>query len=153
GRADELLVRAAEWSEAEGCVEDALAYAREAGDAGLMSRLLERHALRMHRHGRDAALGPWFAWFEEHDLLERYPLVAVLGAWLQVFRGRAAAVQRWAEAAERGAAALPDDDRDRVDGLLGLLRAASCRHGPQLMERDAREVLDHGDGDLRGSAL
>ncbi|HXJ63525.1 MAG TPA: LuxR C-terminal-related transcriptional regulator, partial [Actinomycetota bacterium] len=153
GQAGELLVRAAEWSETEGHVEDALTYAREVDDAGLMSRVLERHALRMHRQGRDEALVPWFAWFEERDLLERYPIVAVIGAWLHVFHGRAAAVQRWAEAAERGAGALRGDDRVTVDTLLGLLQAASCRNGPERMERDAREVLERTDGDLRGPAL
>jgi LuxR family maltose regulon positive regulatory protein len=140
-RANELLHRAAEWCEEHGRIGSALGYAVELGDAGLAARLLGDHAMAMHREGGDSELVRWLAWFEERELLDRYPEVAAIGAWVYAFLGRAATVQRWAEAAERGAAGRPAPDRARVDALLSLLRAAQCRNGPERMERDAERAL------------
>ncbi len=140
-RARELLRRAAAWYEGQGRTEEALEHARELGDHDLTARLLERHASRMQRHGGDRTLLPWFEWFAEHELLERYPGVAVSGAWLHANLGRATTAQRWAEVAERGLPDLDPDERQRVEGALSLLRAAQCRSGPERMQRDAERAM------------
>jgi LuxR family maltose regulon positive regulatory protein len=141
-RAEELLRRAAVWCEEQGRIGSALDYAVELGDTELAARLLGDHAMAMHRQGGDFELVRWLVWFEERELLERYPEVAAIGAWVYAFLGRAATVQRWAEAAERGGASdRPGTDRARVEALLSLLRAAQCRSGPERMERDAEQAL------------
>jgi LuxR family transcriptional regulator, maltose regulon positive regulatory protein len=74
------------------------------------------------------------------ELLERHPAAAVLGAWLQALDGHAAAAERWADAAERGAfreaGTLPDGTAS-IDGWLALLRAVMCRHGVEQLRSDA----------------
>jgi LuxR family maltose regulon positive regulatory protein len=139
----DLLRRAALWCEDRGLISESLEYAMELGDPELLGRLLEANAMTLHRHGRDASLLPWFAWFEDNDLLLRYPRLAILGAWLHAFQGRGPAARRWAEAAEQGAEDLPKDEREWVEGMRVLLRSAQSRSGPEQMERDAE----------RGSAL
>src|SRR5206468_628586 len=98
-RVRQLLERACDWCEAQGLDEEALEYALQLEDSERMVQLLTRHALDMHREGRDAQLARWFDWFEENELLIRYPSLAALGAWLQISFGRPGAVRRWAEAA------------------------------------------------------
>jgi len=101
-------------------------------------------------YGR-TTLGQWIeqdprpsAWLsiDEHDndLLERYPEVAVLGAWLHALVGHAAAAERWADAAERGAFREPgilQDGTVSIDGWLALLRAVMCRDGVEQLRGDA----------------
>ncbi|HEY7281230.1 MAG TPA: LuxR C-terminal-related transcriptional regulator [Actinomycetota bacterium] len=141
GRAADLLRRAAGWYEEQGRIEEALDHARELGDPDLAARLLVRHATRLHRHGGDRTLVPWFDWFAERDLLERYPAVAASGAWLHASLGRAATAQRWTEAAERGLPSLPEAERAGVDGVLYVVRAAQGRGGPRRMELDAERAM------------
>ena len=141
-RVGRLLLRAAEWCERNDLPEDAVEYAMEAGDAGHAARLVLRLAFPVYHSGRLATLERWFGWFSEHDLLERYPPIAVLGAWVQAFTGRPAEVERWADAAERGSfeGSLPDGTPS-IDGWLALLRAVLCRRGVQQMRADARAAL------------
>jgi DNA-binding CsgD family transcriptional regulator/anti-anti-sigma regulatory factor/anti-sigma regulatory factor (Ser/Thr protein kinase) len=96
-------------------------------------------ALTTSNGGRLATLQRWFDWFDDHQLLERYPAVAVLGAWLQALVGHAAAAERWADAAQRGGAfqgMLPDGTAS-IDGWLALLRAMMCRDGVEQLRSDA----------------
>jgi LuxR family maltose regulon positive regulatory protein len=152
-RAADLLRRASEWSEQQGEIEEALGYAEELGDPDLMAHLLTGHALQMERDGHVASLLPWFDWFEDRGVLDRYPSVAALGALLQMLLGRATTGLRWSEAAERTAGRLPASERAGVQALLSLLRAAQCRTGPAQMERDAERVLEEPSGRLRASGL
>jgi anti-anti-sigma factor len=70
--------------------------------------------------------------------VERDPRLSV--AWLQALAGQAAAAERWADAAERGAfretGMLPDGTAS-IDGWLALLRALMCRHGVEQLRTDA----------------
>ena len=126
--------------EHHGLPEAAIDYAIQAGDTEQVAGLLLRLAFPVYYGGRLATLQRWFDWFEDHQLLERYPAVAVLGAWLQALVGRAAAAERWADAAERGAfqaaGTLPDGTAS-IEGWLALLRAVMCRHGVEQLRADA----------------
>jgi DNA-binding CsgD family transcriptional regulator/anti-anti-sigma regulatory factor/tetratricopeptide (TPR) repeat protein/anti-sigma regulatory factor (Ser/Thr protein kinase) len=110
------------------------------GDPEYLAGLLVRLAFAAYYDGRLATLQRWFDWIDGHQLLERYPTVAALGAWLQAQLGRTAAAERWADAAERGAfretGTLPDDTAS-IDGWLALLRAVMCRHGVEQLRTDA----------------
>jgi LuxR family maltose regulon positive regulatory protein len=140
GLVGELLLRAAAWCEHNGLPEATMDYATQTDDADYVAGLMVRLAFPVYYGGRLASLQRWFDWFDDRQLLERYPAVAVLGAWLQALVGRAAAAERWADAAERGAfqqaGKLPDGTAS-IDGWLALLRAAMCRDGVEQLRDDA----------------
>jgi DNA-binding CsgD family transcriptional regulator/anti-anti-sigma regulatory factor/anti-sigma regulatory factor (Ser/Thr protein kinase) len=115
-------------------------YAIRAGDTEYVAKPLVHLAFPVDDSGRFVTLQGWFDWFDDQELLERYPAVAVLGAWLQALVGDAAAAERWADAAERGAfrepGTLPDGTAS-IAGWLALLRAVMCRHGVEQLRSDA----------------
>jgi LuxR family maltose regulon positive regulatory protein len=137
---DELVLRAAAWCEHHGLPEAAMDYALQAGDGDYAASLVMRLAPPVYHGGRLATLQRWFDWFDDHQWLERYPAVAVLGAWLQALVGRAAAADRWADAAERGALqqeGTPPAGTASIDGWRALLRAVMCRDGVEQLRTDA----------------
>jgi LuxR family transcriptional regulator, maltose regulon positive regulatory protein len=138
-----LTLRAATWCERNGLPETAVEYAMDAGDADQVARLLEGLTFPAHRGGRDATLMMWFDWLETNGPIERYPAVATLGAWLHAFGGRPAAVERWADAAERGSVeSARASGATSGDGWgLALLRAVLCRAGVKQMRADAEFAL------------
>jgi LuxR family transcriptional regulator, maltose regulon positive regulatory protein len=138
----ELTRRAAHWCQHHGLPEAAIGYAMDAGDTDLAARGVEQAAIGVYRSGRLATVQRWFDWFDDHGLIQQYPAVAVLGAWTQALGGRAAAAERWADAAERGsyAGTLPDGSAS-IEGWRALLRAKLCRHGIRQMRADAELAL------------
>jgi LuxR family transcriptional regulator, maltose regulon positive regulatory protein len=140
--AGELTGRAAHWCQHNGLVEAAIGYAMDAGDADLAARGVEQAAISVYRSGRLATVQQWFDWFDDHGLVQRYPAVAMLGAWTQALGGHAAAAERWADAAEQGsyAGVLPDGSPS-IEGWRALLRAKLCRHGVAQMRADAELAL------------
>src|SRR4029453_6644866 len=133
-----LALRAARWCQHHGMPEAAIGYAMEAGDADLGARGGEAAAIGVYRSGRLATVQGWFDWFDDHGLIQQYPAVAVLGAWIQALGGYAAAAERWADAAGRGSyAGLLPDGSASIEGWRALLRAKLCRHGVGQMRADA----------------
>jgi LuxR family maltose regulon positive regulatory protein len=158
----ELHLRAAGWFEANGLPEVAIDHAQAAGDADRVARLVATWAQPAYAGGRVDTARRWFAWFEERGLVERYPPVAVLGAWMHALVGRPASAERWAEAAEHeagGAAtavgAQTPPDGSTMDSYLGMLGALLCRNGVARMRADAEDALAglHPASTWRGSAL
>ncbi|MDF2739511.1 MAG: ATP-dependent transcriptional regulator, MalT-like, LuxR family [Actinomycetia bacterium] len=138
----ELTLRAAHWCQRHGLAEAAIGYAMDAGDADLVARGVEQEAIGVYRSGRLATVQRWFDWFDDHGLIQHYPAVAMLGAWIQALGGHAAAAERWADAADRGShqGTLPDGSTS-IDGWRALLRAKLCRHGVTQMRADAELAL------------
>jgi LuxR family transcriptional regulator, maltose regulon positive regulatory protein len=138
----QLTRRAAQWCGDHGLPEAAIDYAMDAGDADLVARGVEQAVIGVYRSGRLATVQRWFDWFDDHGLIERYPTVAVVGAWIQALGGHAAAAERWADAAQRGSyqGTLPDGSAS-IDGWRALLRAKLCRHGVKQMQADAELAL------------
>ena len=101
-----LHVRAAEWCEANRMPELAIDHAQAGGDADRVNRLMLLNAQKAFAAGRRETVRRWLAWFEDEDLVEQYPAVAVLGALFYINVGDAAAAERWAIAAEHPSAAL-----------------------------------------------
>jgi LuxR family transcriptional regulator, maltose regulon positive regulatory protein len=114
----------------------------DAGDADLVARGVEQTVISVYRSGRLATVQAWFDWFEDRGLIQQYPAVAVLGAWIQALGGHAAAAERWADAAERGSyeGMLPDRSAS-MEGWRALLRAKLCRHRAAQMRSDAELAL------------
>jgi LuxR family maltose regulon positive regulatory protein len=96
-----LHVRAATWWEANGRPEVAIEHAQAAGDADRVARLVAGQVFPTYSSGRVDTARRWLAWFEDQGLVEHYPPVAVLGAWIHALVGRPAAAERWADGAER----------------------------------------------------
>jgi LuxR family transcriptional regulator, maltose regulon positive regulatory protein len=138
----ELTLRAARWCQDRGLPEDAIGYAMDAGDADLVARGVEQAAISVYRSGRLATVQGWFDWFDDHGLIQQYPAVAMLGAWVQALGGHAAAAERWADAAQQGSyeGMLPDGSAS-IEGWRALLRAKLCRHGVRQMRADAELAL------------
>ena len=139
----ELTLRAARWCQRHGLVEDAIGYAMDGGDADLVAQGVEQAVISVYRSGRLATVQRWFDWFDDRGLLQQYPAVAMLGAWVQALGGHAAAAERWAEAAERGSyeGMLPDGSPS-IEGWRALLRAKLCRHGVRQMRTDVELALE-----------
>jgi LuxR family maltose regulon positive regulatory protein len=156
GAARELTLRAAAWCEHSGHPEAAIEYAMEAGDPDRVARLVVNAAFPMYRTGRLATLQRWFEWFDAHGRIERYPALAVIGAWYHLMVGHLAASERWADAAQRGSftGALPDGSTS-IEGWLALRRALRCPEGMEQARRDAElaERLLPMDSLLRATAL
>ena len=137
----ELTLRAAHWCQRHGLAEAAIDYAIDAGDADLVARGVEQAAIGVYRSGRLATVQRWFDWFNDRGLIQQYPAVAMLGAWVQALGGHAAAAERWAAAAEQGSYEGTLPDGSSIDGWRALLRAKLCRHGVTQMRADAELAL------------
>ena len=130
---------------ANGPPEVAIEHAQAAGDADRMARLVATWAQPAYAGGRVDTARRWFAWFEERALVERYPPVAVLGAWMHALVGQPAGAERWAaaaedriDAAEIGSVSQMPPDGSTMDSYLAMLRALLCRDGVERMRADFR---------------
>jgi len=144
----ELHTRAAVWCEANGLEEVAVDHARAAGDADRVARLVATLAQPAYAAGRANTVRRWLGWFEDQGLVDRYPPVAVLGAWLQALEGRPAGAERWADAAQRRVPAAEADlgaqtppDGSTMASHLAMLRGLLCRDGVGRMRADAQAAL------------
>ena len=91
------------WCEADGQLEPALHYAHGAGATEDVTRLLEQLALPTYFAGGVATLESWLDWYDD-ELRERYPTIAVIGAWVYILTGRPAEGARWERSAQRSTA-------------------------------------------------
>jgi LuxR family transcriptional regulator, maltose regulon positive regulatory protein len=144
----ELHTRAATWYEANGLAEVAVDHARAADDSDRVARLVASLVFRTYAGGRVDTVRRWLAWFEERGLVDRYPPVAVLGAWVQALAGRAVGAERWADAADRSVAvsdhasdAQTPPDGSTTESYLAMLRGLLCRNGLSRMGADTEAAL------------
>jgi LuxR family maltose regulon positive regulatory protein len=133
----QLHARAAAWCETNGLPELAIDHAQAAGDADRVARLVESIAFPAYASGRAQTARGWFQWFEDRELIERYPLIAMQGAFLQVLTGQPQDIERWTAAAERGLAATMLAPSSTMEPWMALLRALLCRDGVDQMRTDA----------------
>jgi LuxR family maltose regulon positive regulatory protein len=137
----QLHARAAAWCEANGLPELAIDHAQAAGDADWVARLVESLAFPVYASGRAQTARGWFQWFEDQGLIERYPLIAIQGAFLQALAGQPGDIERWAAAAERGLAATMLARSSTMEPWMALLRALLCRDGVDQMRADAEAAV------------
>jgi LuxR family transcriptional regulator, maltose regulon positive regulatory protein len=137
----QLQAQAAAWCEVNGLPELAIDHAQAAGDADRVARLVESLAFPAYASGRAQTARRWFQWFEEQGLIERYPLIAMQGAFLQALAGQPQDVERWAVAAERGLAATTLARSSTMEPSMALLRALLCHDGVDQMRADAEAAV------------
>ena len=133
----QLHARAAAWYESNGLPEMAITHAQAGGDADQVARLVTARTLVAYGGGRLETVDRWFQWFDDHDLIDRYPSVAVLGAVLRAVMGQSAAAERWAAVAERASATETLPDGSSLESWQAQHRAFLCRQGVGQMRRDA----------------
>ena len=152
-----LHARAAGWFEANHMPEPAIDHAQQGVDVDRVNRLLLANGQKAFAAGRRETVRRWLAWFDDQDLVEQYPAVAVLGALFHINTGDAAAAERWAIAAEHPAPAPLADgssgeqrasperilpDGSTLASWLAVLRGFQCRDGIDAMRRDVESAFD-----------
>jgi LuxR family maltose regulon positive regulatory protein len=136
-----LLRRAADWCEADGQLEAALRYARDAEDVDRVARIASTLAQPMYAAGRSETLMGWFEWVDGRGAVERHPAIAAQAAYICALTGRPAAADRWADLAERWAGQRSAPDEDGVFRMwLTTLRGMMCRRGVEQMRRDVDDA-------------
>jgi LuxR family maltose regulon positive regulatory protein len=141
----ELQRRAARWYEGHGRAEAALDYAQAAGDTDYAAQLFASVSILAYNSGRLTTLRRWLEWFEQDGSIQRYPLVALLGAWVLTLVGEAERAARLAAAAEvegAGRDELLADGVTPVRALAAQLRVMMCQRGVQRLDDDARLALE-----------
>jgi LuxR family maltose regulon positive regulatory protein len=141
GLAQQLHDRAAAWCEANNLPETAIDHAQAAGDPDRVARLVRELAQPAYAAGRFSTVRRWLAWFEDQGLVQRYPPVAVQGAWLHALVGQPADAERWADAAERSSFTGTLPDGSTTESWVALLRALLCRDGVERMRVDAQTAV------------
>lgn len=138
----ELNRRALDWCESNGLPEPALHYAHEAGDPDAVTRLFEELVLPTYYAGGVATVESWLDWYDD-ELRERYPTIAVIGAWVYLLTGRPTEGDRWERAARRSTARpeLPDGSAS-IEPWIAALHAYTCPDGIEQMLADCELALD-----------
>ena len=138
-----LLSRAATWCEQNGEPEAAVGYAQEAGEVERVAALVTAHGQSVYQRGHAVTVERWLDWLEQHEGLEKSPLIAALGAWYSAIRGHPDSAERWMDWAQRGVMELEkESEREQVQPWLDLLRASQCRQGMETMQADAQRAVD-----------
>ncbi|HEX2370638.1 MAG TPA: LuxR C-terminal-related transcriptional regulator [Acidimicrobiia bacterium] len=137
-----LHARAASWFEENGPTEMAVEHAQAAGDPDRVAALVLDVAQPVWATGRVDTVLRWMEWFEEHDLIDQYPAVAVHGALIFALLGQAGKCERWTASAERAAPEGSLVDGSTMESYFAYLRALLCRDGVVAMRRDARVSWD-----------
>lgn len=138
-----LNCRAAVWCEENGAPEAAIEYAFAGDEVERAARLVLGWWLPTFQSGRLETTRKWVQRIDEAGLLERYPAIAVLGAWGHGVSGHPAQAVRWAAIAERSSSEEPPPDGSpTIQPWVATLRANMCRHGVEQMRADARRALE-----------
>jgi LuxR family transcriptional regulator, maltose regulon positive regulatory protein len=136
-----LLGRAADWCEADGQLEVALRYARDAGDVDRVARIVIGLAQPMYAAGRAETLLGWLEWLDERGATERHPTLAAQAAYICALTGRPAAADRWADLAERLAGGPSAPAGGGLFAIwLATLRGMMCRSGVEQMRSDVENA-------------
>ena len=133
--------RAAAWCNANGQPDAAIDYSVAADDTDEVATLVGALAGTYYRSGRVTTVERWLAHFDDSDLLERYPAIAVSGAWVHALRGRPEAAERWALTVETAQFEGSMPDGSSLEAWAATVRALLCREGIEQMQVDAELAL------------
>jgi LuxR family transcriptional regulator, maltose regulon positive regulatory protein len=139
---ERLNRRAAAWCEAHDLPDAAIEYAAAADAVDEVARLVSTHALPFFRSGRVATVERWLAWFDDLDVLLRYPAVSAFAAWVSALRGRSGDAERYAYALEHTSYTGPmPDGTASPEPWAAVVRAMLCKRGVERMRADAELAL------------
>lgn len=134
--------RAATWFEANGQPAAALDHAQAAGDADRAARLFGRIGTVVHGSGRFDTVRRWLSWFVDHELIGRYPHVAVLGALADALEGAYASSRLFADAALAGDLDGTGPEGSPLRAWVAMMEALLCRRGVDQMRADATQATE-----------
>jgi LuxR family maltose regulon positive regulatory protein len=133
--------RAADWLETNGKPEEALHHAFASGSPTRAARILTTIVMPAYNGGRVDEIEAWLARFDDDELLERLPAVAVHGSRVHAVRGRRAEAERWLAAVERRLAGNARARETPVAGAAAVVRAFLGVDGAEQMRVDAELAL------------
>jgi LuxR family maltose regulon positive regulatory protein len=136
-----ILQQAALWYEGHGMPEEAVRHALAAPDGVLAARLIAAHTQELNSQGRMRQLRSLLERLDQH-ILQRYPPLAVMAAWIWALTGDALQA-RWAlRVAEQGTfdGSMPDGSASLESGI-SIIRAALAPDGVDGMLADARRAV------------
>ena len=133
-----ISARAADWSFAQGRVDDAVRYAQRAGDVPRVSQIVRTAAMRYFATGRVAVLDEWFDWLWRNDCVDGG--VAVLGAWIALLSGKAGEADRWASIADRAPGHDEMPEGSPLEAWVATLRGAMANDLEQMLA-ESRSAL------------
>lgn len=137
-----LNSRAADWYEAHGMLEAAVGHARAAGETERMARLVSSTWFAAVDRGQLPEVARWLESLDHEAVLERFPVLAVAGAWVNALAGRQAEAAGWLESAGARVGRGRRTGGEPIEALVALLRAAMSRDGVTAMRADAELALD-----------
>ncbi len=150
----ELHRRASLWYESQGEMYEAIAHAREAGDAGLLARLVESSWRDLIRQGGRRELWELTSGIAPGTVLAR-PRLAVMHGWAHTYYGRLDEAGDALDAVEQRLEEEPDDPcGEELTGIVWLLRAVIARERGdssctiELAERALELLPDHHPSSL-----
>jgi LuxR family transcriptional regulator, maltose regulon positive regulatory protein len=130
--------RASAWYAAAGRTELAIEHALQSDDADAAARLVTAAMLPTLYGGHGDTLDRWLRSFDD-AAFERYPPLAVVGAWVHLLHGRPEPADHLADIAERSTfEGAPGDGSASFESGRATLRAIMGRHGPEDMLANAR---------------
>lgn len=145
--------RAAEWFDAQGQIEEAVAYARAGRDHAFIADLIDRHQLTLTRSGRTTTLLRWLRDLPESELAER-PVTLVAGAAAASAGGRPAfEVERLLAAAQRAHAKHPEAWTPYQEGILRITTAIARDDDVPAAIEAAEAAVAVADDELAVAAL
>jgi LuxR family maltose regulon positive regulatory protein len=137
-----LNARAMDWCIANDLAEEAVVYGHAAGEKESVARLVDSLALPVYYDGREDTVEEWLGWFDD-DELNRYPALAVYGAWIFVLTGRPTEAERWLALADGATSTIPlSDGSDTIEPWVATLRAHMMPNGVEQALADANRALD-----------
>ena len=134
----ELTARASAWCGAEGLTDQAVAYAIAGRHVDRVAELIAHHGQATYLGGRASVVRAWCDWFGEYGELDRFPAVAVIGAWFYVAEQLPLEAERWIDAIPAaGVTGATDPEKEAVRALL---IATMGRGGVGRMQADAERA-------------
>jgi LuxR family transcriptional regulator, maltose regulon positive regulatory protein len=119
--AEGLAIRASQWCEENGLIDEAVHYGQMADSVERVESILLRHGIRLYMRGRMRMLEGWISWLGDHGSTDG--AVAVLGAELLLQLGGAASAERWAKVAEAAPQQAIVPDGSTLEAWVLTLRA------------------------------
>jgi LuxR family maltose regulon positive regulatory protein len=143
----ELHERASLWFEGQGFLQEAISHALAAGAHERAAGLIEPIAWALHDQGAVETLRRWLDSLPDR-VLQAWPRLCVVQAWLLFGTPRMAQVEHYLQAAEDALhGAPPAPDQHRIVGEIAAVRAslAMARDDPAQVIVQAAAALDHLD--------
>lgn len=136
-----LHIRAAEWFENEGMIEQAVSHARQGGDIDRVAVLARSWARQVYAAGHLETALSWFATLEDANVMHQHAELAGLGGFARALDGDAAGAERFSRFALYDEQGLPLE-REILGPLARVFRSYLAAWGPEQALEDAERSYE-----------